>query len=195
VQATSASVEKQGSVTTLLLNVGAHAVRNENTSHLIGEGADSRMFSASLLDDGREVDQRTLQNHACPRTTSDLLYKNILSGKARSVFSGLIQVAEGSHFTDAYQKCRNLLLSDEAEANSMPGLEINADQVKCSHGSTTGRIEKEELFYLRSRGIPEAPARRLIACGFGKEAVSRFDQGALGEWLGSCLDAAMDSLD
>ena len=91
------------------------------------------------------------------------------------MFSGLISVDEGAHHTDAYQTCRNLLMSDRAEAHSMPGLEINADQVKCSHGSTSAQIADEEIFYLCARGIDPAQARQLIARGFSVEAVQRLE--------------------
>jgi Fe-S cluster assembly protein SufD len=111
--------------------------------------------------------------------TSDLLFKNALDDGARSVFSGLIRVGREAHRTDAYQKVRNLVLSDEAEANSMPGLEILADEVRCSHGATTGQLDPEELFYLKARGIPDAAARRLITGGFLNEAVDRFSDAVV----------------
>jgi Fe-S cluster assembly protein SufD len=107
------------------------------------------------------------------------LFKNALDDGARSVFSGLIRVGREAHRTDAYQKVRNLVLSDEAEANSMPGLEILADEVRCSHGATTGQLDPEELFYLKARGIPDAAARRLITGGFLNEAVDRFSDAVV----------------
>src|SRR5690606_29817012 len=113
----------------------------------------------------QEMDCRTRQIHHRPQTFSNLLFKNVLFDRARTIFSGLIFVEEGAHFTDAYQTCRNLLLSDEAEAMALPGLEINADQVKCSHGSTSGPLSDEEVYYLRSRGLPEDAARHLLALG------------------------------
>jgi Fe-S cluster assembly protein SufD len=121
------------------------------------------------------VDQRTLQRHLAPHTFSDLLYKNALYDRSRAIFSGLIHVFEGAHYTDAYQTCRNLLNSEDAEASSMPGLEINADQVKCSHGSTSSPVSEEELFYLKARGIPDAEARRLIVLGFLRNALGRLE--------------------
>ena len=127
------------------------------------------------------MDQRTLQLHEQPHTTSDLLYKNALYDQARTIFAGLIMVGDDAHFTDAYQTCRNLLLSDECEANAMPGLEINADQVKCSHGSTSGPITDEELFYLKARGINDKMARQLVTFGFVNEAISRLQHPALEE--------------
>jgi Fe-S cluster assembly protein SufD len=101
------------------------------------------------------------------------LYKNSLYDDARTIFSGLIFVDEGAHHTDAYQTCRNLLMSDTCEANSMPGLEINADQVKCSHGSTSSQISDEEIFYLCARGIAPGSARQLIARGFSVDVIER----------------------
>jgi Fe-S cluster assembly protein SufD len=157
-------------------NIGSGYVRSEVLSRVAGEGGRSDMLSVSVAADGQETDQRTLQDHLVPHTGSDLLYKHILFGKARTIFAGLIRVDEGAHFTDAYQKCRNLLLSDECEANSMPGLEINADQVKCSHGATSGRLSEEEVFYLLSRGIPREAAEHMISLGFTLEVVERIGQ-------------------
>jgi Fe-S cluster assembly protein SufD len=154
-------------------NIGLGYVRSEVVSRVAGEGGRSDMLSVSVAADGQETDQRTLQDHLVPHTGSDLLYKHILFGKARTIFAGLIRVDEGAHFTDAYQKCRNLLLSDECEANSMPGLEINADQVKCSHGATSGRLSEDEVFYLLSRGIPREAAEHMISLGFAHEVIDR----------------------
>jgi len=141
------------------------------------------MLSISVASGDQEFDQRTLQDHLQPNTTSDLLYKNALSNRARTVFSGLIKVEPGAHRTDAYQKVRNLLLSDESEANSMPGLEILADDVRCTHGATSGQIEPEELFYLLSRGIPERVAKALVVKGFLNEVVDRLPGATLTEHL------------
>jgi Fe-S cluster assembly protein SufD len=102
-----------------------------------------------------------------------LLYKNSLNDKARTIFTGLIRVDEGAHKTDAYQKVRNLLLSDEAEANSAPGLEIEADDVRCTHGATSGQVDMEEIFYLQSRGIPLRLAHQLVTFGFLNEVIER----------------------
>lgn len=165
----------------LIFNAGGKWVRTESVSHVTGEGANVNLLSASIPGNGQEFDQRTYQVHKARHTTSDLLYKNALYDKSRTIFSGLIIVAEGAHHTDAYQTCRNLLLSTEAEANSLPGLEINADQVKCSHGSTSGQIEREELFYLLARGIPEKLARKLITAGFLEEVFERFGHEAVRE--------------
>jgi Fe-S cluster assembly protein SufD len=112
-----------------------------------------------------------------------LLYKNSLNDQARTIFAGLIRVEPGAHRTDAYQKVRNLLLSDDAEANSMPGLEILADDVRCSHGATSGQVDAEELFYMLSRGIPQREAQQLIVFGFLNEVIERLGDEKIGEEL------------
>lgn len=158
-----------------ILNTGGSWVRNESLSRLEGPGAHSDMLSVSIPDNEQEYDQRTFQHHVSEGAYSDLLYKNTLYGHSKTVFSGLISVDEKAHHTDAYQTCRNLFMSDDCEANSMPGLEINADQVKCSHGSTSSQISDEEIFYLQARGIAPDRARQLIARGFSVEAVVRLE--------------------
>lgn len=176
-------VDHGASALSLNMHLGANYSRFESLSRLTGEGARSDLLAVSIADGEQEFDARTLQDHISPHTTSDLLYKNALDGQARSIFGGLIRVEPHAHFTDAYQKVRNLLLSDEAEADSMPGLEILADNVKCTHGATTGQIDKDEMFYLLSRGIPPAVARRLVVSGFLNEVILRLDHPAIAEHL------------
>ena len=142
---------------------------------MVETGADCRVVAANLSNGVQECDQRTLQSHEAEHTTSDLFFKNALYDRSRAIFSGLIEVHPGAHHTDSYQTCRNLLGSDEAEANAMPGLEIDADQVKCSHGSTSGAISDEEIFYLRARGIPADDARKIISLGFLNESIAKLD--------------------
>lgn len=172
-----------------ILNTGATWARNESLSRLEGRGSRSDMLSVGIPSDSQEYDQRTFQHHVSPGAYSDLLYKNSLYDKSRTIFSGLIFVDEGAHQTDAYQTCRNLLMSGDAEANSMPGLEINADDVKCSHGSTSAQISDEEIFYLRARGIDPRRARQLIARGFSVEAVERIGDDAAEELVLKFIDA------
>jgi Fe-S cluster assembly protein SufD len=183
VQVNSTVAEEQSSAVNLSLNFGGRYSRLESVSRLAGAGARSDMLAVSIAGADQEFDQRTLQDHLQPNTTSDLLYKNALSDNARTVFSGLIKVERGAHRTDAYQKVRNLLLSDESEANSMPGLEILADDVRCTHGATSGQVEPEELFYLLSRGIPERKAKGLIVNGFLNEVVDRLSSGDIKTYL------------
>ncbi len=179
---------RDAAVKSFQVQLGAAFSRSESVSDLVGEGARSDMLSVSMPVGEQVVDQRTLQRHKAPHATSDLLYKNALYGQARTVFSGLIIVDEGAHYTDAYQTCRNLLNSEEAEANSLPGLEINADQVKCSHGSTSGPIADEELFYLKARGISDGQARKLIVEGFLADVIERFGNSEVLDTLVARID-------
>jgi Fe-S cluster assembly protein SufD len=167
----------------LFAQLGGRHVRSESVSHLRAPGGHSDMLAVAVADGAQEIDARTFQIHEAPNTASDLLYKNSLDDTARTIFSGLIRVDPGAHQTDAYQKVRNLLLSDEAEANSAPGLEIEANDVRCTHGATSGQIEEEELFYLMSRGITRKASQKLIVHGFLQEAIDRLEQPALAEKL------------
>lgn len=181
IQVNDTSVQRDARAKAFVLNVGASWARNESLSRLEGAGSHSDMLSVSIPAREQEYDQRTFQHHVSEGAYSDLLYKNTLYDDSKTVFSGLIFVDEGAHHTDAYQTCRNLLMSDRAEAHSMPGLEINADQVKCSHGSTSAQIADDEIFYLCARGIDPVRARQLIARGFSVEAIERLDNEAVEE--------------
>jgi Fe-S cluster assembly protein SufD len=147
------------------------------------------MLGISVCHARQEIDLRTLQTHAAGHTTSDLLYKNTLNHRSRAIFQGLIRVDPGASQTDAYQTNRNLLLDPEAEADSLPGLEILNDDVKCSHGATTGQIDPEELFYMLSRGIPDGVARHLIALGFFQEVLDRFGHPAIADEVARRIEA------
>jgi len=182
-QINSTTVDHDASAMSLNLHLGGKYSRFESLSRLIGEGGRSDLLAVAVAKNQQEFDARTLQDHISPRTASDLLYKNALDDRARTIFGGLIRVEPHAHFADAYQKVRNLLLSDDAEANSMPGLEILADNVRCTHGATSGQIEEDQLFYLRSRGIPTKVAQRLLVTGFLDEVIQRLDHPAIGEHL------------
>jgi Fe-S cluster assembly protein SufD len=187
-QMNSTVVDHDASAMSLNLHVGAKYSRFESLSRLIGEGGRSDLLAVAVAKDQQEFDARTLQDHISPRTASDLLYKNVLDDRARTIFGGLIRVEPHAHFTDAYQKVRNLLLSDDAEANSMPGLEILADNVRCTHGATSGQIDEDELFYLRTRGIPTKIAQRLLVTGFLDEVIQRLDHVAIAEHLHQLIE-------
>jgi Fe-S cluster assembly protein SufD len=183
----STIVGRDASSTALNINFGGRFVRGESLSRLIGEGAQSIMLSLNPMQGERQIDQRTLQDHAAPHASSDLLYLNSLDDAARTIFAGLIKVEPGAHRTDAYQKVRNLMLSDQAEANSMPGLEILADDVRCTHGATTGEISDDELFYMQARGIRKTDGRRLIVNGFFQSLLERLESASLREYLGGLV--------
>lgn len=182
-QINATEVDRDGQAKSLNVHLGGAYARAESQGRLIGAGARSEMLSVSVGHGTQNFDQRTLQYHQGPHTWSDLLYKNALSHRSRSVFKGLIQVAPTARFTDAYQTNRNLLLDPEAEADSMPGLEILNDDVKCSHGATTGQVDPEELFYLMARGIPPVAAKQLMVDGFLAEVTQRLGHQALTDHL------------
>src|ERR1700682_5489378 len=138
-QMNTTTVDHDASALSLNLHLGGRYSRFESLSRLIGEGGRSDLLAVSVADGEQEFDARTLQDHVSPHTASDLLSKSAPDDRARCTFGGLIRVEPHAHFTDAYQKVRNLLLSDDSEATSMPGLEIMADNVRCSHGATSGQ--------------------------------------------------------
>lgn len=152
--------------------------REETVAEITGsteeQRADIRLYSANRLAQHQVLDQHTRQIHLCGHSFSDLLYKNVADDHAAATFAGMIYVAPGAHRTDAYQANRNMLLSEKATVHSLPGLEILADHVRCSHGSASSPMDEEQLFYLLSRGIPRHEAQMLVADGFLEDAVTRF---------------------
>ncbi|OGO11397.1 MAG: Fe-S cluster assembly protein SufD [Chloroflexi bacterium RBG_16_47_49] len=146
--------------------LGSNLTKNFSEIDLIGEGAVGKMSGFYFTDGKQHLDHDTQQNHLAPHTTSDLLFKGALKDSSRSVWQGMIYVAPGAQKTDGYQANRNLVLSTKARADSIPGLEILADDVRCTHGATVGKIDPDSVFYLLSRGIPYAEAEHLIVEGF-----------------------------
>lgn len=174
-QSNSIVAQRDARVVSLNVHLGGRQARHESHSRLQGPGAHSEMLALTVAQGSQEFDQRTLQTHQAPNTSSNLLYKNALLDTARTIFSGLIVVDPDAQKTDAYQSNRNLMLSGTAEANSLPGLEIQANDVRCTHGSTTSRVEPEQEFYLRSRGIHPKVAHELIVFGFFEEVLDKLE--------------------
>ncbi|MEZ4417349.1 MAG: Fe-S cluster assembly protein SufD [Gemmatimonadota bacterium] len=170
---------RDSTLDTLNVQLGASVARLDLNARLLGPGANSDMLGLYFGDGRQHFDMCTSQDHVAPNATSDLLYKGALDGKARSVFRGIIKVHERAQRTDAYQTNRNLLLSDHARADSLPNLEIEADDVKCSHGATVGQLDAEALFYLMSRGLQRERAERLVVLGFLGEVLSRLPLGGV----------------
>jgi len=174
---------RDAKVLSLNLHAGARQARHESFSQLSAPGAHSEMLALTVAHGTQEFDQRTLQIHQAPNTSSNLLYKNALLDRAKTIFSGLIVVDADAQKTDAYQSNRNLMLSDEAEANSLPGLEIQANDVRCTHGATSARIDREQEFYLESRGIRAAQAQELLVFGFFEEVLGKIEHQELHDRL------------
>ena len=165
------------------LNAGAKLARNEIHVALNGPHAACHMNGAQLVGDGQHADTATVLDHAAPDCASRQTYKTVLAGRARGVFQGRIHVHQVAQRTDGYQMNQALLLSEEAEMDSKPQLEIYADDVKCSHGATVGALDADQLFYLRARGIPEAAAKAMLVEAFLVEAVEELPEGLLRERL------------
>ena len=191
-QTGSTAVERDGSALSFALNLGSTYARVENKSRMLGAGSRSDMLSLTAATGSQVFDQRTYQEHVADHTTSDLLYKNALADTSKTIFAGMIAVDPGAQQTDAYQSNPNLLLSDTAEANSLPGLQIEANDVRCTHGSTGGPIRGEEVFYMAQRGIPLSVARRLFVLGFFDEVLHRLGDPALSEELHELIEIKYD---
>lgn len=174
-------------VLSLNLHAGARQARHESFSQLQAPGAHSEMLALTIARGTQEFDQRTLQIHQAPNTSSNLLYKNALLDQAKTIFSGLIVVDPDAQKTDAYQSNRNLMLSDDAEAHSLPGLEIQANDVRCTHGATSARIPAEQEFYLQSRGIAKAQADELLVFGFFEEVLGKIENEQLHDKLSEII--------
>jgi Fe-S cluster assembly protein SufD len=164
-------------------------VRIEND--LAGQGATSRVTGAYLADGGQHLDYDTLQKHLAPNTTSDFAFKGVLRDEATSVWRGMIRVAKDAQKTNAYQENRNLLLSPKAHADSIPGLEILANDVRCTHGATISQVNRDELFYCMARGISRSEAELLIVRGFYQEIFDRIELAPVREALQTVLEARL----
>lgn len=168
-----AQVLQDGHLEWIFGAMGTHLTKNFSDIDLVEPGAFARMSGFYFTNGVQHLDHDTQQNHLAKNTTSDLLYKGALLDESRSVWQGMIYVAPGAIGTDGYQANRNLILSKGARADSIPGLEILADDVRCTHGATVGRIDENELFYLESRGIPRNEAEQLIVMGFFARIMER----------------------
>jgi len=156
---------------------------------LAGAGATSRVTGAYFADGTQHLDYDTFQEHIAPNTTSDFAFKGALRDTARAVWRGMIRVEEGAQKTNAYQENRNLLLSKTAHADSIPGLEIMANDVRCTHGATLGQVDREQLFYLMARGLSRSEAERLIVRGFFQDVLDRVELEPVRDALAAALEA------
>ena len=178
---------RDSTVRSLAVNLGSTFARTQVESVLKGEGSFSEMLGLYFADSDQHFAQRTLQSHNAAHATSDLLYKGALKDSARSEYSGLIKVLPGAQGTDAYQANRNLVLSENAMARSIPQLEIEANEVRCTHGATVSPVEEEHLFYLMSRGIDRVTAQKLIVFGFFGEVLDRIRVPAVRDQLSDAI--------
>jgi len=178
------SIQKRNS--TVLLNtfsISGAWVRNNSSFLIEGENCETNLNGAYLLKDLQHLDNHTIVDHIAPNCNSNELYKGILSGKATGVFNGKVFVRPNAQKISAFQSNANVLLSDDASVNSKPELEIYANDVKCSHGSTTGQLDEDAVFYLRARGLSEKSARSLITQAFIAEVVDKVEQKEVQDFI------------
>ncbi len=187
-----ARVERDGSLDWIFGAIGTKLTKNFSDLDLVGQGSTGRMSGFYFTDGSQHLDHDTQQNHMAAHTNSDLLFKGALKGNSRSVWQGMIYVAPGAQQTDGYQANRNLVLSEGARADSIPGLEILADDVRCTHGATVGKIDPELVFYLRSRGIPMDEAERLVVEGFFDPIMQRIPFEGVRARFQQAIEAKMD---
>jgi Fe-S cluster assembly protein SufD len=175
--------DRDSSTTLATVALGGHYARVRTEARLSGPGASTRQIALYFAAGEQMHDFRTIQDHDAPHTTSDLLFKGAVQDEARSVYTGLIKVRKHARGTNAFQTNRNLTLSEGAWAESVPNLEIETNDVRCSHASTVGPIDAEQRFYLESRGIPTPIAERLVVLGFFDEVLDQLPVGPLAEQL------------
>jgi Fe-S cluster assembly protein SufD len=183
-----AIVERDGHLDWVTLGFGGKDGKVFLETKLAGPGAHAAVTGAYATMGRQHVDFDTLQEHAAVGTTSDLAFRGILEGRSTAVWRGMIQVDKGAQQTDAFQECRNLLLSKKAHADAIPGLEILADDVRCTHAAAIAQIDPEQLFYLKSHGLPQAGAHRLVVEGFLGALLERFAEGPVREAVSVALD-------
>jgi Fe-S cluster assembly protein SufD len=187
-----ARVGRDAQVRTLSVAFGASLARAEAESLLEGDGGSSEMLGVYFGDGDQHIDHRSIQDHVGSRTSSDLLYKGALRDRSSAIYTGTVILEQGAHTCDAYQTNRNILLSEQAKAMSVPNLEIlTNDPTRCGHAASVGPVSEDELFYLMSRGIPRKEAERLIVFGFFAEVLDRVDLPEIRDGLVASIEAEL----
>jgi Fe-S cluster assembly protein SufD len=187
-----AEIGRDAALDWVALGFGSARGRVRMETRLGGEGADARVTGAYASHGRQHIDFDTTQEHAAPNTTSDLAFRGVLQGRSSAVWKGNIIVDPGAQKTDAFQESRNLLLSKRAHADAIPGLEIQANDVRCTHAAAVAQVDPEQLFYLRAHGLGEDTAKRLVIEGFLAALVERFEEGAVRSVLGDALERRLE---
>ncbi len=189
-----AVVDQHGSLEWVALGFGGKTGQIRMETQLRGEGSEARVTGAYAVSGRQHVDFDTTQEHAAPHTTSDLAFRGVLAARATAVWRGMIKVDPGAQQTDAFQDNRNLLLSKRAHADAIPGLEIEANDVRCTHAAAVAQIDRDQLFYLMSRGLPRELATRLIIDGFLQSLVERLGEGDLHDEVSTALEERLSEI-
>jgi Fe-S cluster assembly protein SufD len=183
-----AQVERDGRLEWTALGFGSGRGKVRMETNLAGPGAEARVTGGYAGGPGQHLDYDTTQEHAAPNTNSDLAFRGVLAAGATAVWRGMIRVDPGAQGTDAFQESRNLLLSPDAHADAIPGLEIEADDVRCTHAAAIAQIDREQLFYLTSRGLDPAAAKQVIVEGFLEALVERLAEGPVRDEVSAALE-------
>ncbi|HEX4753870.1 MAG TPA: Fe-S cluster assembly protein SufD [Solirubrobacterales bacterium] len=183
-----AQVERDGRLDWTALGFGSGRGKVRMDTKLAGPGSEARVTGGYAGGPGQHLDYDTTQEHAAPNTNSDLAFRGVLAAGSTAVWRGMIKVDPGAQQTDAFQESRNLLLSPEAHADAIPGLEILADDVRCTHAAAIAQVDKEQLFYLTSRGLGEAEAKSLVIEGFLEALVERLAKGPVRDEISAALE-------
>jgi Fe-S cluster assembly protein SufD len=189
-----AEVARDGVLDWVVAGFGSARGKIRTETLLAGEGAEGKVTGAYAPHGRQHIDFDTTQEHGAANTTSDLAFRGILAERSNVVWRGMIKVDPGAQQTDAFQECRNLLLSKRAHADAIPGLEILANDVRCTHAAAIAQIDPEQLFYLRSRGLGEGLSKRLVIEGFMAELVERFEPGAIREAMAGALERRLHKI-
>lgn len=184
-------VERDGSLDWATLGFGGGGGKVRMTTNLAGTGSEARVTGGYAGGNSQHIDYDTLQEHAAEHTTSDLAFRGVLADESSAVWRGMIKVDEGAQQTDAFQECRNMLLSTDAHADAIPGLEILADDVACTHAAAIAQVDKDQLFYLESRGLNEETSRTLVVEGFLQSLVERLGEGPVREEIAERLETRL----
>jgi Fe-S cluster assembly protein SufD len=188
-----ASADADATIVASTAALGGEYARVRTDCRLVGAGATGDLVSFYFGSGDQTLDFRTFQDHAAPDTTSNLLFKGVVDDRSRSVYTGLIRVRKNARGTNAFQTNRNLKLSDDAWAESVPNLEIENNDVRCSHASTVGPIDEDQRFYLESRGVPPEAAERLVVAGFFAEVFDRLPVQQAVPKLRAAIAAKLDA--
>jgi Fe-S cluster assembly protein SufD len=189
-----ARVERDGKLDWTALGFGSASGKVRMETNLAGPGSEARVTGGYAGKAGQHLDYDTTQEHAAPNTNSDLAFRGVLAAGATAVWRGMIRVDPGAQQTDAFQESRNLLLSTEAHADAIPGLEIEADDVRCTHAAAVAQIDRDQLFYLTSRGLDPAEAKSLIIEGFLESLVERLAQGPVRNEVSAALEKRLTEI-
>lgn len=186
------TVDVDATLTSVCAAFGGDYARQRTDCRLVGRGASGNLRAVYFGEAEQMLDFRTFQDHAAPDTMSNLLFKGAVGGHSRSVYTGMIRVRKNAHGTNAFQTNRNIKLSDGAWAESVPNLEIENNDVRCSHASAVGPIDEEQRFYLESRGVPTPIAERLIVTGFFDEVLSKLPVAGVASALRTLVSGKLD---